>query len=391
LQQHIIPTYFDNPIIFASFLSKIYRWGFNRVTNRQTGCYEFCSPTFRRLDGAPAAAAAAAAADTSGNAGRGASAQVQQQQVKQQQPQALPMLQQVMEQIKHQPAPNPLPNQSNTANAIADLISSIQRQQPSTSSQQPFLNQNNNYLQSFQHWQQPNPTMDMLRNTLDSLVGGQPSSAQLMGNAFPASTQNNAMHTLLSLYGTLLDSDTPGAMSQPHYMDFLQSLLMVMQQVVEEELQRRAQVDAFQSALLTAIGRMVLGQGSGFSNNNMFQTQQGIIPPSMQMFGSNNNTAQPQQQVGVQPPSAADLNFQVDPIAATLPVARGDGAAGLPDDDVHARNVLENGNDEGKADDPVSSRKWKSVDDGQYDSDDDSWNERLRPRKRSPQSPSAQM
>mmetsp|Transcript_10991 Transcript_10991/g.17024 ORF Transcript_10991/g.17024 Transcript_10991/m.17024 type:complete len:286 (-) Transcript_10991:57-914(-) len=285
-----------------------------------------------------------------------------------------------MEQIKHQPAPNPLPNQSNTANAIADLISSIQRQQPSTSNQQPILNQNNNYLQSFQQWQQPNPTMDM-RNTLDSLVGGQPSSAQLMGNAFPTSTQNNAMHTLLSLYGTLLDSDTPGAMSQPHYMDFLQSLLMVMQQVVEEELQRRAQVDAFQSALLTAIGRMVLGQGSGFPNNNMFQTQQGIIPPSMQMFGSNNNTAQPQQQVGLQPPSAA----------SSVPVARGDGAAGLPDDDVHARNGLENGNDEGKADGPVSSRKRKSVDDGQYDSDDDSWNERLRPRKRSPQSPSAQM
>jgi len=348
------------------------------VTNRQTGCYEFCSPTFRRLGDAPAAAAAAASADASG--GRGASVQVQQQQVKQQQPQALPLLQQVMEQIKHQPAPNPLPNQSNTANAIADLISSIQRQQPSTSNQQPILNQNNNYLQSFQQWQQPNPTMDM-RNTLDSLVGGQPSSAQLMGNAFPTSTQNNAMHTLLSLYGTLLDSDTPGAMSQPHYMDFLQSLLMVMQQVVEEELQRRAQVDAFQSALLTAIGRMVLGQGSGFPNNNMFQTQQGIIPPSMQMFGSNNNTAQPQQQVGLQPPSAA----------SSVPVARGDGAAGLPDDDVHARNGLENGNDEGKADGPVSSRKRKSVDDGQYDSDDDSWNERLRPRKRSPQSPSAQM
>jgi hypothetical protein len=126
-------------------------------------------------------------------------------------------------------------------------------------------------------------------------------------------------------------------------------------------------------------------------NNNMFQTQQGIIPPSMQMFGSNNNTVQPQQQVGVQPPSAADLKIQVDPIAATLPVARGDGAGGLPDDDAHARNGLDNGNDEGKADDPVSSRKRKSVDDGQYDSDDDSWNERLRPRKRSPQSPPAQM
>ena len=59
LQQETIPTYFGNPIVFASFLRKLQRWGFTRVSSRRSGRYEFCLPTFRRLgaDSAPTASA----------------------------------------------------------------------------------------------------------------------------------------------------------------------------------------------------------------------------------------------------------------------------------------------------------------------------------------------
>jgi hypothetical protein len=48
-QQQTIPTYFGNHIVFASFLRKLQRWGFNRRTNRRNERYEFCSPTFKRI------------------------------------------------------------------------------------------------------------------------------------------------------------------------------------------------------------------------------------------------------------------------------------------------------------------------------------------------------
>ncbi len=62
IQQETIPTYFGNPIVFASFLRKLQRWGFTRVSSRRSGRYEFCLPTFRRLgaDSAPTAVATSA-------------------------------------------------------------------------------------------------------------------------------------------------------------------------------------------------------------------------------------------------------------------------------------------------------------------------------------------
>ena len=99
---------------------------------RQTGHYEFRSPTFRRLG---------ATADLPSNAG-GASIQVQQQQQHPNHPSS-PSLQQVMALINQPPPPIPLPSQ---ADAIAELISNFQRssQQPSIPSQQSVLNQNSN-------------------------------------------------------------------------------------------------------------------------------------------------------------------------------------------------------------------------------------------------------
>ncbi len=47
LYQDIIPKYFT-PIIFQSFLRKLYRWGFKRITTTHAGSYKFASATFTR-------------------------------------------------------------------------------------------------------------------------------------------------------------------------------------------------------------------------------------------------------------------------------------------------------------------------------------------------------
>ena len=43
----IIPKYFT-PIIFQSFLRKLYRWGFKRITTTHAGKYKFASANFKR-------------------------------------------------------------------------------------------------------------------------------------------------------------------------------------------------------------------------------------------------------------------------------------------------------------------------------------------------------
>jgi hypothetical protein len=148
-----------------------------------------------------AAAVAADAVNTTGNAGGGESIQIQQQPT--QASASSPLLQQVLARINQPPAPNPPPSQTD-ANAITALISNTLRnnQQPSIASQQSVLNYTdansilqgivgsnerplltshptpsqqpvpnhatqlnndnvdaNNYLQSFQQWQLPNPTV----------------------------------------------------------------------------------------------------------------------------------------------------------------------------------------------------------------------------------------
>eukprot|EP00984_Skeletonema_dohrnii_P023853 scaffold12953_cov123-Skeletonema_dohrnii-CCMP3373.AAC.8 len=468
-EEETIPTYFGNPIVFASFLRKLQRWGFNRVSSRRSGRYEFGSPTFKRMDArstsAPADdAAATTSTNTAGNDGGGASSQVSQQQQ-----------QQVMAQRNQQPMPAPslqLPRQADTS-ATADLIPNIHRgtQQPSTttSSQQPVLHQNtnqmnnadvnsmlqnivggllsgqnsvpnqqpvpthasqlnnvagNNYLQSFQQWQHPNPTMNLL-NAVLNLVGGPTSSTQMMGHS-PPSSQSNAVHALMSLSGMLqqqpslpntnttttpasgMSSSAGAMMSQPNNnnMSSIIALLLVLQRFAEDEYQRRVQVDAIQNAIMTTIGH-ILGQVP--TNNTAQQQQQQPQQPrrQSQLGSNNNNTAQSsssQQAVGAPPPSsAAGNNIQADSIAAILQAAqRGDAAAAPPEDTTRAQTngpVDDDNNSDSENDDnddeddseedgpPRSTprkRKAASPDEDQYDADDDSWNERLRPRKKSP-------
>ena len=449
-QQHIIPTYFDNPVVFASFLSKLYRWGFNRVSSRRAGRYEFCSPTFKRLDSDSEPAAIAAAVNTTGNDGGGAPIlQVQQQPI-----QAFSSsLQQVMAQTNQLPAPNPLPtSQADANNAITDLISNLisniqgqqtsqqpsipsqqsvlnqstnqpnntdansilqgimsSNQQPllspySTPSRQPVLNQStnnplnmNHILQSFQERQHRNPTLNLLNTALSYLAGGQaPSSAQLMGHHSPSS-QSNAMQALMSLYEMMLPQPALPNTNTTISADMSQLLVLVMQRIVEEEVQRRAQADAIHHAFILTIGQFVGG-------NNMIdgaERQRGLVASLGQTHGSTGETttsgmtsrvpcsiAVQSQQVGMPPPSAAgNMNIQADSIAAILQAARRGDAAGQLEDDDHARNGPDNGDNEDGNDDregrQLSQRKRKSPNDDQYDADDDRWTERLRPRKKS--------
>lgn len=58
-EKDIIPKYFT-PIIFQSFLRKLYRWGFKRITTTHAGSYKFASATFTRSP-APSAASHGAA------------------------------------------------------------------------------------------------------------------------------------------------------------------------------------------------------------------------------------------------------------------------------------------------------------------------------------------
>ena len=129
-------------------------------------------------------------------------------------------------------------------------------------------------------------------------------------------------------------------MSQPNNITVLLPLVIVMQRVVEEELQRRNRVDAIQNAILSTMGRIISGDQGSFPNNNIIQCQQRMImiPPSRQPLGSNHNdTAQPQQvQVGAPPPpSVANLNIQADSIAAILQAARS-GAPSLSSGSIQA-------------------------------------------------------
>jgi len=383
------------------------------------------------------APAAAAATDTAGNA----SIQVPQ---RQQQTQAWPSLQQVMAQVNQQPMPAPnqqLPSQAD-ANTIADLISNIHRgtQQPSTSSQQPVPNQmnvanaismlqntigssqqqqlmgqnampsqqpepnhasqlnnvaGNNYLQSFQQWQHPNPTMNMLNTILHHLDGGPTSSAQMMGHS-PPSSQINAVHALMSLSGMMLQQpsipNTTPTMSQSNHMEPVLSLLQVLHRFVEEEHQRRAQMDALHHVIIATIGHIV-----GRNNTDEAEGHRGARsihlrnPTGMTVRVPYNNTAQSsQQQVGAPPPPSAGHNIQADSIAAILQAAlRGDAAAPPPQGTTRAQNngpVTNDGNeddnDEGEVDGSLSPKKRKSSDN--YDVDDDKWNKRLRKRRRSP-------
>ena len=100
-------------------------------------------------------------------------------------------------------------------------------------------------------------------------------------------------------------------------------------------------------------------------------------------------------QVGAPHPSVGS-NIQPDSIAAILHAAKKGDATAKPKENARAQNYVPlNNNNSGNEDDidgdsgedehhSTKKRKSSSPDEDQYDADDDSWNERLRPRRKSP-------
>ncbi|KAK1733120.1 hypothetical protein QTG54_016258 [Skeletonema marinoi] len=390
-ESDIIPTYFDNPIIFPSFLNKLSRWGFSRVSSKQTGRLEFCSPTFKRLGNLSAPSPAAAATGKSRKIGGDGSIQVHQQQVHPSSSQAMAP-----------PNPNPL---SSSNDNLADLISTIQhisqqQQQPPIPSQQPILNQNTdqpepdnaaaisilqsllgNNQQPFQQFQQVNPTMNILNNLFRG--GQQPSPAQPMGySSLPSQGNSNAVHPLMSLLSQQQmypHQNSTAAMSHLNNDMAVQSLLMLLHRVGEEERQRRAQADATQNAIIATIVQ-ILGANStidGAGRQRGLELESKRIPTGKTVRVPYHDADQHRHGVIPPPPPAArNHNFQASSqIAAILQAARRENAAEqLEVEDARAQDNspdssgdVDDDNDEGEGrcehdEQPLSSRKRKSPD-----------------------------
>jgi hypothetical protein len=276
-----------------------------------------------------------------------------------------------------------------TSSILQNIVGS--NQQPLSSknsvpSQQPVLNHANQpntnlMLQQLQQMQLLDPSLDLLDSALRILVGSQAHfSAQ-------PSLQSNAVGALMSLYG--MTSTTP-PMSQRNIMD-VQTLLLLLYQLGEDERQRRAQADAIIHDLIIATTGLVSG---GDIMVNEAERQHGIVEAPGSNGGQNTSNmplgsgttvsvpcrmaGQPQQ-AGTPLPSAGNLNIQADSLTTIFQPARR-GEANDPEniDD-------EDSNEGGKVDGLLSPRKRKSSPDEGYGADDDdSWNKRLRPRKKSP-------
>ena len=362
------------------------------MSSKQTGRLEFCSPTFKRLGNLSAPSPAAAATGKSRKIGGDGSIQVHQQQVHPSSSQAMAP-----------PNPNPLSSSNDT---IADLISTIQRisqqqqqqQQTPISSQQPILNQNTdqpepdnaaaisilqsllgNNQQSFQQFQQVNPTMNILNNLFRG--GQQPSPAQPMGySSLPSQGNSNAVHPLMSLLSQQQmypHQNSTAAMSHLNNDMAVQSLLMLLHRVGEEERQRRAQADATQNAIIATIVQ-ILGANStidGAGRQRGLELESRSIPTGMTVRVPYNDAGHPWQ-VGMPPSAAGNHDVQApSQIAAILQAARRENAAEqLEVEDARAQDNspdssgdVDDDNDEGEGrcehdEQPLSSRKRKSPD-----------------------------
>ena len=249
------------------------------------------------------------------------------------------------------PNPNPL---SSSNDNLADLISTIQRisqqqQQPPIPSQQPILNQNTdqqqdnaaaisilqsllgNNQQSFQQFQQVNPTMNILNNLFRG--GQQPSPAQPMGySSLPSQGNSNAVHPLMSLLSQQQmypHQNSTAAMSHLNNDMAVQSLLMLLHRVGEEERQRRAQADATQNAIIATIVQ-ILGANStidGAGRQRGLELESKRIPTGMTVRVPYHDAGQ-HRHGGITPSAARNRNFQASSqIAAILQAARRENGA----------------------------------------------------------------
>lgn len=297
------------------------------MPRRGTGCYEFCSPNFKRLGALGAF-----------NEGEGTS------------------------------IINPANTQAQ-ADALTALLSSFQRNNEQTPLQYQQSIRENSILQGRIH---PNPAMNLVNTAVNNLAGDEVSLAQMLGN-FNNTPQSNTITALLS-------SMLP---AQPTFFNTSSTaLLMLLRQIGEENRQRRAQADAIQNALMTAIGGIL---GRGVIRTDEEESQRRAISALGQMLGGINNNVAPNHQGIPSPLRAGNLNVQADPIAAILQPARMSETRQLKEDNQARKS---NGGDNYDGDHKNETqplphwRKRKSPDNDQYDSDDDCRNESRRPHKR---------
>jgi len=177
--QDVIPKYFT-PIIFQSFLRKLYRWGFKRITTTHAGRYKFASATFVRRP-APSTALNGAAGTVDPIVPNNS---------------ALEML------LRQLPAANAQPNQLNTLALLAQLQQSLQ----------PAVTQDNHLNAALvnalaqqalpqiqlRQQQQINQTQanSILQNLLAQQLVNQSMLQSVQSNAFSSAPNQNLMRSL---------------------------------------------------------------------------------------------------------------------------------------------------------------------------------------------------
>eukprot|EP00984_Skeletonema_dohrnii_P001702 scaffold557_cov89-Skeletonema_dohrnii-CCMP3373.AAC.1 len=176
-EKDVIPKYFT-PIIFQSFLRKLYRWGFKRITTTHAGRYKFASATFVRRP-APSTTLNGAAGTVDPIVPNNS---------------ALEML------LRQLPAANAQPNQLNTLALLAQLQQSLQ----------PDVTQDNHLnvalvnalaqqaLPQIQLRQQINQTQanSILQNLLAQQLVNQSMLQSVQSNVFSPAPNQNLMRSL---------------------------------------------------------------------------------------------------------------------------------------------------------------------------------------------------
>jgi len=216
-------------------------------------------------------------------------------------------------------APNDyLPSQqaSQAADVIASLLSNIMQrsnQQPSTPSQQSStvansILQGNIDWSSIQHPNHPT-TNQLLGNAVNTFSAQQqqPPPPQQLGASYHSQQQSNPLSALMSLIWMLPNQPAATNTSTTSTSQVAQSLLMLMHQIGEEDMRRRAQVEAIQSTLVSIIAVIISGQrGQMAAEYDRHQR----ISDLLEMVGRPNNIDALQNQEHASTSTSAHLNVQ---------------------------------------------------------------------------------
>ena len=238
-------------------------------------------------------------------------------------------------------APNVnLPSQqaSQAANVIAALLSNVMQrsnQQPSTPSQQSSTAANSILQGGNVDWssiQHPNPSTNQLLSNAINTFSAQQQQQPLGASYHSQHHQANPLSALMSLIGTL--STRPAATNtSTSTSELVQSLLMLMHQIGEDDRQRRAQADAIQSTLISIIAMIISGQHGQMATEYDSHRH---ISHLLQIVGRANNRDSLQNQEHASTSNSAPANLNVLDEAETQVV--GGSRSEFPIDDGDSSN-----------------------------------------------------